>query len=160
MRIIKKIRGKGLRKSKGLMFAYKCGLRILILHFILPTREQYKNKHTMSYIIQSVNLQTQVHYSELFFRSMGPQSLEGRRKGAGWFSLSWYAFSCLKVCNNSLSSANNFMWNQSCKNKLLLKKCRFLCLQLRTHHVAPRPPQNLWPGCPQINHTCRQSPPW
>lgn len=150
-----------MRKSKGLMFAYKCGLRILILHIKLPTREQYKNKRTMSYIIQSVNLQTRAHYSELFFRSTAPPSpSRGEGRGQGGFHYLDIPFHVLKVCNNSLSSANKFMWNQSCKNKLLSKKCRFLCLQLRTHHVAPRPPQNLWPGCPQINHTCRQSLPW
>lgn len=97
MRIIKKIHGKGLRKSKGLMFAYKCGLRILILHIILPTREQYKNKHTMSYIIQSVNLQTQVHYSELFFRSMGPPSpSRGEGRGQGGFHYLDMPFHVLK----------------------------------------------------------------
>lgn len=93
----KKICDKVLRE-KRLMFVSKCGLRISILHIILPTREQYKNKHTMLYIIQSVNLQTQTnqHCSVVSLQSFREEEEEEwGRDGFRYFNMPFHVLKSL-----------------------------------------------------------------
>lgn len=115
----------------------------------------------MLHTAQSVSLQTQVHGESCSAGARPLQSLGDRRNGTGWFSLFHDACARLEKFVLTVSVAQTISCEtRSCKNKLLLKKRRFLCLRLRTHHVVLRPPRNLWLGCPQTNHTCQLSPPW